>query len=56
MFDGDKLIAKVPLSWKTSFSMAVVIPPKMRKCIDCKNVYVKIVITWLFRRKNLQQI
>ena len=32
MFNGDKLIAKVPLSWKSNFSMGVVIPHKMRNC------------------------
>ena len=31
MFKGDKLIAKVPLSWRKSFRMGVVIPQKMRK-------------------------
>ena len=36
MFDGDKLVAKVPLSWKKSFSQGVVIPHKMRNCTDCK--------------------
>ena len=36
MADGDKLIAKVPLSWKKSFSQGVVIPHKMRNCSDCK--------------------
>ena len=36
MADGDNLIAKVPLSWKKSFSQGVVIPHKMRNCIDCK--------------------
>ena len=36
MSDGDKLIAKVPLSWKKSFSHGVVIPHKMRDCSDCK--------------------
>ena len=35
MADGDNLIAKVPLSWKKSFSMGVVIPHKMRNCNDC---------------------
>ena len=34
MFDGDKLIAKVPLSCKKSFSMGVVIT-KMRNCKNC---------------------
>ena len=33
--DGDKLIAKVPLSWKKSFSHGVVIPHKMRNCKKC---------------------
>ena len=32
MDDGDKLVAKVPLSWKKSFSQVVVIPHKMRNC------------------------
>ena len=36
MVDGDKLVAKVPLSWKKSFSQGVVIPHKMRKCHYCK--------------------
>ena len=37
MADGEKLLAKVPLSWKKSFSQGVVIPHKMRHCTDCKN-------------------
>ena len=37
MFDGDKLVAKIPLSWKKSFSQGVVIPHKMRNCSDCTN-------------------
>ena len=36
MADGGKLIAKVPLSWKKSFSQGVLIPHKMRNCDDCK--------------------
>ena len=36
MADGGKLIAKVPLTWKKSFSQGVVIPHKMRNCVDCK--------------------
>ena len=36
MADGDNLIAKVPLSWKKSFSQGVVIPHKMRYCTECK--------------------
>ena len=35
MFEGDKLVAKVPLSWKKSFSQGVVIPHKMRNCNKC---------------------
>ena len=35
MFNGDKLIAKVPLSWKKSFSMGVVFPHKNRSCNKC---------------------
>ena len=36
MADGDKLIAKVPLSWKKSFSQGVVIPHKMKDCVGCQ--------------------
>ena len=36
MNEGDKLTAKVPLSWKKKFSHGVIIPHKMRKCTDCK--------------------
>ena len=36
MADGDKLVAKVTLSWKRSFSQGVVIPHKLRNCSDCK--------------------
>ena len=35
IFDGDKLLAKVHLSWKKSFSMGVVMPHMMRNCRDC---------------------
>ena len=35
MADGDKLVAKVPLSWKKSFSQGVVIPHKIRNCNNC---------------------
>ena len=33
--DGDKLIAKVRLSWKNSFSQGVGIPREMRNCNKC---------------------
>ena len=35
MFNGDKLSAKVPLNWKKSFKMGVLIPHKMRNCNKC---------------------
>ena len=35
LFDGDKLYAKVRLSWKKSFSYGIVIPHKMRDCKKC---------------------
>ena len=35
MFSGNNLEAKVPVSWKKSFSMGVVIPYKMRKSNKC---------------------
>ena len=39
MSDGDKLVAKVPLSLKKSFSLGVVIPHNLRSCNKClKNV------------------
>ena len=34
-FEGDKLTAKVPLSWKKSFSYDVIIPHKLRNCNNC---------------------
>ena len=36
MFNGDKLIAKVHLSWKKRFSYGLVIPHKMRNCNKCE--------------------
>ena len=35
MLDGDKLTAKIPLSWKKGFSHFVIIPHKMRNCNKC---------------------
>ena len=40
MAAGKNLIAKVPLSWKKSFSQGVVIPHKMRYCTACKNDFL----------------
>ena len=36
MFNGDKLVAKVLLSWEKSFTQGVVIPDKVRNCTHCK--------------------
>ena len=36
MAEGDKLVAKIPLSWKKSFSQGDVIPHKMRNCHYCE--------------------
>ena len=36
MADGGKLIAKVPLIWKKSFSQGVVIPHKLKNCGECE--------------------
>ena len=41
MFKGDKLIAKVPISWKKSFSQGVVIPHKMRNCRNCQKEIIR---------------
>ena len=38
MFECDKLVAKVPLSWKKSINQSVVIPHKMRNCNKCAKV------------------
>ena len=35
IFDDDKVIAEVSLSWKESFSMGIVIPHKMKNCNKC---------------------
>ena len=39
MANGGKLIAKVPLSWKKSFSEAVIFPHKVRNCTDCTTAF-----------------
>ena len=35
MSNGDKIVAKVTLSWKKPFSQGVVIPHEMRNCNKC---------------------
>ena len=37
MADSGKVMAKVPLSWKKSFGMGVVIPHEKGNCGECKN-------------------
>ena len=39
-FEDEKLCAKVPLSWKESFSQRVVIPHKMRNCTNCQKYFL----------------
>ena len=36
MAGGGKLVARVPLSWKKSFSQGLLIPHKKKNCCDCK--------------------
>ena len=40
MADGGKLIARVPLGWKKSFSMGAVISHKIKNCGDCKKDFL----------------
>ena len=35
-----KLIAKIPLSWKKSFSHGIIIPHKMKNCGACKKDFL----------------
>ena len=47
MANGGKITIKVPLSWKKSFSMGVVIRQKIKYCTNCRKVfYVINVINW----------
>ena len=36
MDNDDKLVAKVPLSWKKSISQGFIIPHKMTYCTNCE--------------------
>ena len=36
--DGDKLVPKVPLWCKKSFSFVVIFPHTLRCCSECKNI------------------
>ena len=39
MYNGGNLKAKVPFSWKNTFSLGVLIPQKLRNCSKCsKNI------------------
>ena len=55
MAKGDKLIAKVPLSWKKSFNMGVVIPHKMRNCNNGKKDSLYDVCDKLVSQQNNSQ-
>ena len=37
MWEGKKISAMLPRSWKKSFNNGVIIPTKMRKCNECKD-------------------
>ena len=57
MFEGDKLVAEVPLGLKKSFSHGVVIPHKMRKCTNCKkDILCDECDKQAIKRKNFQLI
>ena len=57
MFAGDKMIAKLLLSWKKSFNMCVVIPNKMGNCGDCKKtILCENCDKLVNERKNFQLI
>ena len=57
MFIGDKVIAKVTLSWKNSFSQGVVIPHKMKNCGECKkDILCENCANWLIQRKKSRLI
>ena len=45
LFEGEKLLAKVPPIWKKSFSHGAVIPQKMRNCTDCLKKFQVIDVT-----------
>ena len=54
MFNGDKLIAKVPLSWKRSFSVGVVNPHKRRNCNKCaKDIFCDYCDKLLKQKKEI---
>ena len=36
MFEGKKISAMLPKSWKKSFNNGIVIPAKMRRCDKCR--------------------
>ena len=40
MFNSDKLVAEVHLSWKKSFSMGVVKPHKLTNCNKCDKYFL----------------
>ena len=61
MFGCDKLIAKVLLSWKKSFSMGVVIPHEIRNCNKCPKDFLcdgcdKLVNQWKEFSANINEL
>ena len=37
MWEGKKITAMLPRSWKKSFKNGIIIPTKMRQCNECKD-------------------
>ena len=37
MIDGKKILAMLPRHWKKTFNSGVIIPTKMRFCIECND-------------------
>ena len=57
MYGGDKVIAKILLSWKKSFNMGVVIPHKMRTCDECiKDILYENCDTLVNQKRNSRQV
>ena len=53
MFEGDKLIAKVPLSWKKGFCHGLIIRHKMRNCKNCtKDISCDVCDKLVYQKKE----
>ena len=53
MANGGKLLAKIRLSWKKSFTQGVVVPHKMTNCTDCiKDILCENCDKWVNQKKE----